>query len=329
MKKQITLKELSKILGVSISTISKALNDSYEISASTKARIKEAAKLYNYQPNVAAINLKSGKTKTIGVIIPSVQNFFMARVLYGIEDAIAKTDYNAIVCTTKEMLEREKNSVKSLSNGLVDGFIIAVSEETQVKKEYDHFQLALDKSKPIVMFDRVVKDLDCDKIVIDDFDAVKRVAEEMKSNGLSKIILAATIQNLTVGVSRIEGYKSVVNESVVIESSEEDIEKELTKFFQTNKADAIIAIDEAATLASIRACKKLNIDIPKTTSIVGYTSDVMAENVTPTITTIKQHSYTVGTKAAEMLLQKLADKSKETQRELVNSSLVKRTSTCF
>ena len=179
------------------------------------------------------------------------------------------------------------------------------------------------------MFDRVVKDLDCDKIVIDDFDAVKRVAEEMKSNGLSKIILAATIQNLTVGVSRIEGYKSVVNESVVIESSEEDIEKELTKFFQTNKADAIIAIDEAATLASIRACKKLNIDIPKTTSIVGYTSDVMAENVTPTITTIKQHSYTVGTKAAEMLLQKLSDKSKETQRELVNSSLVKRASTCF
>ena len=100
MKKNITIKELSKILEVSISTVSKALNDSYEISDSTKERIKAAAKLYNYKPNKLAVNLKSGKTNTIGVVLPSIKNFFMSRVLRGIDSVIAKSQYNIIISIT-------------------------------------------------------------------------------------------------------------------------------------------------------------------------------------------------------------------------------------
>ena len=108
MKKNITIKELSKILEVSISTVSKALNDSYEISESTKQRIKEAAKLYNYKPNKLAVNLKSGKTNTIGVVLPSLKNFFLARVLRGIENVIATTQYNIIISKYKETWLKDK-----------------------------------------------------------------------------------------------------------------------------------------------------------------------------------------------------------------------------
>ena len=133
----IAFKELSKILEVSISTVSKALNDSYEISDTTKERIKSAAKLHNYKPNKLAVNLKSGKTNTIGVVLPSIKNFFMSRVLRGIDSVIAKSQYNIIISITNESFEKEVQSVQTLSNGLVDAIIIAVSEETQTKQELE------------------------------------------------------------------------------------------------------------------------------------------------------------------------------------------------
>ena len=329
MHKQITLKELSKILGVSISTISKALNNSYEISDSTKERIQKVAKEYNYQPNIIAKNLKSGKTNTIGVIIPSVQNYFLARVLYGIEDTLANTPYNSMICITKESLEREKNGVLTLSNGLVDGFIIATSEETQKEQDYDHYQFALNKNKPVVVFDRIVPNLDCDKIITNDYDAVYTTTKELVKYGLKKVMSVATIQTLSVGIRRLKGYKDAVEKPYIIRSTPEEVEEKIISVIKTDKPDAIMAIDEAASLASIRACKKLGLKIPEEISIVGYTGTVMAENLMPRLTTINQHGYTVGKTAAEMLMQKLQKKSKELVSDTVNSTLQKRDSTNF
>ena len=329
MSKQITLKGLSKILKVSTSTISKSLNDSHEISEKTKKRVIEAAALYDYTPNIAAINLKSGKTNTIGVIIPSVQNYFLARVLYGIEDAIANTQYNVIVSTTKESLKREKNSIETLSNGLVDGFIVATSAETQIKETYNHLKFAIEKGKPIIMFDRVLNDFDCDKIIVKDFEAVQSVAKKMKVSGLSKIILCSTIQDLSVGKLRINGYKDVIKDAVVITSDEKEIEAKIYSYLKKNTCDGIIGIDEASCLAALRVCKKLNLNVPEDVSIVGYVSDLMAENLTPTLTTIKQHAYTIGQKAVEILLNKLSQKKTETKSEAIFSSIIERDSTRF
>jgi len=329
MSKQITLKGLSKILKLSTSTISKSLNDSHEISDKTKKRVLEAAALYGYQPNIAAVNLKSGKTNTIGVIIPSVQNYFLARVLYGIEDAVVNTAYNVIVSTTKESLLREKNSIETLSNGLVDGFIIATSAETQIEESYEHLESALNKSKPIIMFDRVLNDFNCDKIIVEDFEAVKTVADKMKASGLKNIILCSTLHKLSVGKLRINGFKSVIENPEIISGKEKKIEAKIYNFLKDNKCDGIIATDEASSLAALRVCKKLNLNVPKDVSIVGYVSDIMAENLTPRLTTIKQHAYTIGQKAVEMLLKKLAQKSTENTSQSISSSVIKRDSTRF
>ena len=155
------------MLDVSISTVSKALNDSHEISPATKERIQEAAKLYNYKPNRIAVNLKSGRTNTIGVIVPSVQNFFMTQVLRGIESVFADTPYNVIISITHESYDKEVQFINTLTQGFVDGIIMAVSEETFIKKEYDHFT-SFDKNKALLMFDRVVNSVNCDKVLVDD-----------------------------------------------------------------------------------------------------------------------------------------------------------------
>ena len=214
MAGNITLKELASILNVSVSTISKALNDSHEISETTKKRIKELAKLHNYQPNRIALGLKSGKTNTIGVIIPSVQNPFFARVLFGIEKVIAQSSYNIIICITNESLEKEVNNINMLSNGVVDGFIVAVSEETQTKQEFSHFNSVLANNKPIVMFDRVIDSVNCDKVINNDYEAVYDATTKMLNSGRKNLVLVSTVQNITVGEKRSQGFIDAMNDKL-------------------------------------------------------------------------------------------------------------------
>ena len=209
MKKNITIKELSKILEVSISTVSKALNDSYEISDSTKERIKSAAKLHNYKPNKLAVNLKSGKTNTIGVVLPSIKNFFMSRVLRGIDSVIAKSQYNIIISITNESYDKEVQSVQTLSNGLVDAIIIAVSEETQIKQDFSHLN-SLIGDTPLLMVDRIVNSIPCDKVLVDDYNAVFNAVNELINEGRKSIALVSSINNLNVGKLRTKGYKAAV-----------------------------------------------------------------------------------------------------------------------
>ena len=134
----VTLKQLAEQLNVSVSTVSKALHNSEEISKDTIQRVQELAKHLNYRPNKMALSLKNNQTKTLGVIIPSVLNHFFAKALYAIETEASKQGYNIITCVSNEMLSKEKNSLQLLSNGSVDGFIMSLAEETQVKNKTDH-----------------------------------------------------------------------------------------------------------------------------------------------------------------------------------------------
>ncbi len=324
MSTSITLKELSKLLGVSISTISKALNDSHEISESTKKRIREMAELHNYQPNKLAVSLKSGKTRTIGVIIPSIQNYFFAQVLFGIEKVIADSDYNIIVSITHESLEKESKAVTTFSNGLVDGIIVALAEETQLQRTSKHFDTALKLKKPVVMFDRVFKDFPCDKVQVNDYQVVFDAAQQLKESGKKQIVLTSTIQNLSVGASRAKGYADVVDEGVQLEGTPETIDAILEDYMSTHDVDAIIALDEDASLAALQVTKKLKRSIPEQVAIIGYASEKMAMNLSPTLTTLNQHGAEIGQKTAKILLEKLKIGTKALINDAVETTLVHR-----
>ena len=141
MKQRITLKHIAKVFDVSIATVSKSLNDSHEISTETKQKIRAYAKEHNYKPNSIALSLLNKKTKTIGVIVPNILNSFFAKVFVGIEKTASENGYNIISCITNESYEKEVNIMELLKNGTLDGFIISLSEETQLKQDFSHFTI--------------------------------------------------------------------------------------------------------------------------------------------------------------------------------------------
>ena len=329
MKKNITIKELSKILEVSISTVSKALNDSYEISDSTKERIKAAAKTYNYKPNKLAVNLKSGKTNTIGVVLPSIKNFFMSRVLRGIDSVIAKSNYNIIISITNESFDKEVQSVQTLSNGLVDAIIIAVSEETQIKKDFSHLS-NLVGDIPLLMVDRIVNSINCDKVLVDDYNAIFNAVSDLIFEGKKSIALVSSINNLNVGKLRTKGYLAAIQnkqEPIVLEGQEGYIEIELYKLIESNKIDAIMALDQESSLAAFRIGKVKKVLNNKKVSIIGYASRVISEHLTPKLTTIDQHGKKVGITSAKLLLKRLDSSESEPESIIVNSTVQKRFTT--
>ena len=329
MKKNITIKELSKILEVSISTVSKALNDSYEISDSTKERIKAAAKTYNYKPNKLAVNLKYGKTNTIGVVLPSIKNFFMSRVLRGIDSVIAKSNYNIIISITNESFDKEVQSVQTLSNGLVDAIIIAVSEETQIKKDFSHLS-NLVGDIPLLMVDRIVNSINCDKVLVDDYNAIFNTVNELIFEGKKSIALVSSINNLNVGKLRTKGYLAAIQnkqEPIVIEGQEGYIESELSKLIEFNKIDAIMALDQESSLAAFRIGKVKKVLNNKEVSIIGYAIRVISEHLTPKLTTIDQHGKKVVITSARLLLKRLDSSESEPESIIVNSTVQKRFTT--
>lgn len=321
----ITLKQLSSILGVSISTISKALNDSHEISDATKKRIVKSAKLHNYQPNKIAVGLKSGKTNTIAVVIPSVQNSFFARALYGIESMISNTNYNIIVCLTKESHSKEVETFNMLSNGVVDGFIVAVSEETQNLQNYDHFHNVIENGKSVVMFDRVIESVNCGKVTTNDFTALSEATQKLIESERKQIILLSTIQGLNVGKQRAQGYIMAMEAAglapVLLESTDKLAGAVMADYLKSNSVDAIVALDTDASLSALKAVKSSEKKIPQDIAVIGYVSERMAHNLTPELTTINQHSYTIGNSAATMMVESLRTKSSEVKQLVISSTL--------
>jgi len=320
MKAKATLKQIAKELGVSVSTVSKALNDSPEISEQTKVKIKEYAKLKNYKPNVIGLNLKNRKTKTIGVIIPNILNSFFAKVFSGIEKVADKKGYNVITCISNESLEKEIHTLEMLSNGTIDGFILSVSEEAQKLQDYNHFSAIINDGTPIVMFDRIADEVDCDKVVVDDFDSALNSTQHLINLGCKNIALISSVDNLSVGKLRADGYLKAlkdnnipINEKIILRTdSEEDMKAKIDAIFE-NKIDAIFALDENDSVAALRVSLKKGYKVPEDISIIGFADGILASRrLSPSLTTVSQHGIEIGEVAAKRLIQRLEEPEGET-----------------
>lgn len=320
MKAKATLKQIAKELNVSVSTVSKALNDSPEISEQTKIKIKEYAKLKNYKPNVIGLNLKNRKTKTIGVIIPNILNSFFAKVFSGIEKVADKKGYNVITCISNESLEKEIHTLEMLSNGTIDGFILSVSQEAQKLQDYSHFSAIINDGTPIVMFDRIADEVECDKVVVDDFDSALNSTQHLINLGCKNIALISSVDNLSVGKLRADGFLKAlkdnnipVNEKIILRTdSEDDMKSKIDAIFD-NKIDAIFALDENDSVAALRVSLKKGYRVPEDISIIGFADGILASRrLSPSLTTISQHGIEIGEVAAKRLISRLEEKEGET-----------------
>tara|TARA_R110002124_G_scaffold138798_1_gene302798 strand:+ start:22832 stop:23869 length:1038 start_codon:yes stop_codon:yes gene_type:complete len=342
---KLTLKKISKELDVSISTVSKALRDSPEISADTRQKIKAFAKLYNYKPNNIALSLKNRKTKTIGVIIPEIVHHFFTTVISGIEKIANEKGYNVIIGLSNESFTKEVINMEMLANGSIDGFIISVSKETQLLLDYHHLTETISQGMPIIMFDRTVQDVGCDKVVVDDILGARKAVEKLVSIGCKNIGIITTMDYVNVGKLRTMGYREAlklhnipVNEDLILKLKDEvndaghmDIlEKEILRYLKKNpKIDGLFAVNEIYALSAMKQAKKMGRSIPEDIKVIGFTDGILSKYATPSLSTVSQHGKALGEAAANLLIKRLEDDHFEPPFEtvVVETELIEREST--
>ena len=337
MRRKVTLKQIAKELDVSISTVSKSLRDSPEISEDTRLKVQAFAKLYNYKPNNIALSLKNKKTKTIGIIIPEIVHHFFATVISGIEQVANESGYNVIVCLSDESFDKEVINMEMLANGSTDGFIMSLSKETQQKKDFHHLQEVINQGMPVVLFDRISNDILCDKVIIDDQLAAYEATHFLISKGLKKIALLTTVDYVSVGKLRTDGYLNVlhdhgieVDENLIIRIEDtEHCDEKINELLENKSIDAILAVNELFAVTAIKLAMSKGIKIPEDLSVVAFTDGIISKYSTPTITTISQNGIKMGRKAAEMLINRLELDDEEDEHyktEIIETNLIIRES---
>jgi len=344
MKKKITLKQIARELDVSISTVSKALHDSSEISQETREKVQAFAKFSNYRPDNIALSLKNRKTKTIGVIIPEIVHYFFSKAINGIELVANKRGYNVIIGLSNESFDKEVLNMEMLANGSIDGFIISIAKETLSVQDYYHFKETISQGMPIVMFDRVVDEIACDKVIIDDVNGAKIAVNKLVSSGCKNIAIISTKDYISVGRLRTQGYLEALEENniktnpnLILKADDKFVtddylnilEAEITQLLKKNKSiDGIFTVNEIYALTAIKAARKLGKIIPDDIQVIGFTDGVLSKHATPSLTTVRQHGQVMGEKAAELLIDKLENDNEEVYKTIVIAAdLVEREST--
>ena len=337
MKRKITLKHIARELEVSISTVSKALKNSEEISRDTKEKIQAFAKLYNYKPNNIAVSLKNKRTRNIGVVIPDIVHHFFTTVFRGIEMYANTKGYNVIVCLSDESFDKEVINMEMLANGSIDGFIMSLSSETQLKKDYNHLKEITEQGIPLVLFDRITDEVDCDKVIIDDKQGAYDAVLKLINSGRRKIALITTEKYLSVSKDRTDGYCQAlkdnnikVNDNLILRLPYMNIdEKAISDFFDAQVVDAVLCVNEIFAVHSMRLVQSKGLKIPEDISFIGFTDGILSKYANPSLTSIAQHGQEMGETSAKMLIEKIESENEdETYRtEIIKSTLVERVST--
>lgn len=336
MKRNITLKHIARELDVSISTVSKALKNSDEIGVETRKKIQAFAKLYNYRPNRVALSLKNRRTHTIGVIIPDIVHHFFTTVFRGIEQVANEKGYKVIVCVSDESFDREVLNIETLTNGSIDGFIMALSAETQLRDNYDHIKKVVARGTPVVLFDRVTDQIVCDKVVNNDKEAACTAVERLIKSGRRRIGLVTTERFLNVSEQREEGYyKALRDHGIPIRKDwvlrlpyRYDSEELSIPYFASLRLDAALCVNEIFAHRSMRILQDMGLRIPQDVALIGFTDGILSRLSTPTLSVVAQHGEEMGAQAAAMLIEKLEDPSLVSCRtEIIPATLIEREST--
>lgn len=316
---QVTIKDIARELGISPSTVSRALKDHPDISPDTKKAVNELAEKLNYQPNIVALSLRQSKTNTIGVIIPEIVHFFFSTVISGIEDVAYSAGYNVILAQSNESQTREISDIKALFNSRVDGMLMSVSRETT---NFDHIESMLAKGVPIVFFDRVYDTGQASKIIVDDFTGAKEATLHLIDQGCKRIAHIEGPPNLEISKQRLEGYKEALKEhnipfnkelvaicpSGTIEEGKKATEKLLSL---KNPPDAIFATNDPAAMGAMQAIKAKGLKMPDDVALVGFSNWFFSSLMDPPLSSVDQPGFEMGQEAAKLLIRQIEKQEKD------------------
>ncbi len=335
---KITIKTLAKELGISIATVSKALRDSYEISAETKQRVLNLAKELNYMPNPYASSLRKQKSKTIAVILPEVADNFFSLAINGIQSVAIAKNYHVLIYLSHENFEMEKEAILHCSSGRVDGVLISVSRETTA---IAHFEKLKKENIPLVFFDRDIENFSAPKVITNDYECGEIAAKQLISNGCKNPIFISTSASLSISNKRFSGFISVLakmglpvnNRQYIIDNDNKEklITTQIQQILEKNlHTDGIVASEEKLAIHTYQVCHKRGIKIPKDLKLIAFSTLETASILNPSLTTISQPAFDIGKNAAEILFAMIEKKRHIVQDDytlILPSILIERDST--
>jgi len=308
---QITIKDIAKALNVSVSTVSRALNNSPDLSEGTKRQISEYARLHNYKPNLLALSMKKQESKIIGVILPQMIHHFFSSVLEGIMDVAEKEGFSVMLFRSLDNFEKEQHSVQQLISSHVCGVLTSMAKETT---HYEHFQELVDNHIPVIFFDRICVDIPSNRVVIDDYAGALAATEYLIKTGCKRIAFFCSPLNLEISKNRRGGYLDALSkhgipvdkELVRICDNYDEAIPVATEMLQSdNRPDAFFAVNDETALGILHATKQLHFKIPEEVSICGFTDGFAAIASDPQLTTVGQSGLDVGRSAMELLVEKI------------------------
>lgn len=333
-KPQITIKDIARELGVSPSTVSRALKDNPDISQETRDAIHKYAREHNYKPNVLALNLRTSRSNTIGVIIPQLVHHFFSCVLSGIERTAAEAGYNILVAQSNEEYEREVKIVHSFLAARVCGVITSLAKDTS---RYDHYQELLDNNIPIVFYDRICTGINTERVVVDDYAGSFAAVEYMIQTGCKRIFFYSAAPHLEISKNRRNGYMDAmkkyripVDQSMIklCDSREKAIAITPALLERPDHPDGFFAINDETASGILYSCKLTERKVPDEVSICGFTDGAIAQSTDPKLTTVEQHGEEVGKSTIRLLIDKLEGNDEgKSGNKIVRTNLVVRGTT--
>ena len=308
---QITIKDIARILGISPSTVSRALKDHPDINSDTKKAVNELANKLKYQPNAVALSLKNSRSNTIGIIIPEIVHYFFSSVISGIEDIASQRGYTVIICQSNESFDREVANAKTLLSHRVDGILISISKQTNT---FTHFQNLQEGGIPLVFFDRIAPGINADQVIIDDIEASYDATRHLIENGCKRIAHFAGPQSLLIGRNRLQGYINALTEAglpvdnrlIIQADTFEKARNTVGQMLDSGIApDGIFAVNDMTAIGAMQTIQKRGLRIPEDVSIVGFSDGYLSGVTDPHLSSVDQHGYEMGTMAAEMLFKRI------------------------
>jgi len=334
----ITIKDIAKALGLSTSTVSRALRGSYEISTETKKLVLEYAEKLNYRPNPIAQSLKEKRSRAIGIVVCEIANNFFSQVINGIESVAYKQGYYVIISQSHESYEREVSNTQYLASRSVDGLLVSLSTETT---DLSHLKKLHEKGLPIVFFDRITEEMQTHKVIANNFNGAYQATEHLLRSGFRRIAHVTISPHLSITKERLAGYKAALADNgvlfdeslvkyckyggLIFSETEQAVEALLGL---EKKADAIVAASDKLSTGCLTALAKRNISIPDEMGLVGFTNSLLTEVFHPPMTSVRQPAFEMGQVAMEMLIQIIESRRPITEFEtrMLNTELTIRAS---
>lgn len=329
-----TIKDIAKILGISVSTVSRALRDTYDVNSKTREKVLELASQMNYKPNLNATGLSGKKTYNIGIILPFITNYYFSTVVTGIQEVAYSLGYNIALYVTNDSPERELSIIQNLPLSSLDGLLVSISSNAD---SCEHFQQLINNGVPLVFFDRVATNVTASKVMQDDFNGAFEAVEHLVKRGYNKIAHMAGPRGLTLTENRLKGYIAAlekyglpVRQEWIIHSgfSQQSGEADVNELLKGEEVpNAIFAVNDRKAIGAMLLLKKMNITIGKEMGVVGFTDDPQCSIISPSLTTISEPAFDIGKKSCELLLNHITKKNFQPQEVILPGGLIVREST--